>query len=127
MQELNEALEKYNPALLGSRITGDNFDTEASVISSGKKGMKLTRDRLNEFQGLNDDTRSMISMQSNLTGFSRKSAVSMLNIDAIVGLDSKKGSYGLPGTSGDKGLKAAAQRRTEKAQMATIEANLKRL
>jgi hypothetical protein len=89
--------------------------------------MKLTRDRLNEFQGLNDDTRSVISMQSNLTGFSRKSAVSMLNIDAIVALDSKKGSYGLPGTSGDKGLKAAAQRRTEKAQMAAIEANLKRL
>jgi hypothetical protein len=51
----------------------------------------------------------------------------MLNIDAIVALDAKKGSYGLPGTSGDKGLKAAAQRRTEKAQMATIEANLKRL
>jgi hypothetical protein len=24
--------------------------------------MKLTRDRLNEFQGLNDDTRSVISM-----------------------------------------------------------------
>ena len=86
---------------MGSRITGDgnddNFDTEASVISSGKKGMKLTRDRLNEFQGLNDDTRSVISMQSNLTGFSRKSAVSMLNIDAIAALDSKKGSYGLPG------------------------------
>jgi len=112
---------------VGSRITGDNFDTEASVISSGKKGTKLTRDRLNEFQGLNDDTRSMISMQSNLTGFSRKSAVSMLNIDAIVALDAKKGAYGLPGTSGDKGLKAAAARRTEKAQMATIEANLKRL
>ena len=112
---------------MGSRITGDNHDTEASVISSGKKGTKLTRDRLNEFQGLNDDTRSMISMQSNLTGFSRKSAVSMLNIDAIVALDAKKGAYGLPGTSGDKGLKAAAARRTEKAQMATIEANLKRL
>lgn len=57
----------------------------------------------------------MISMQSNLTGFSRKSGVSMLNIDAIAALDSKKGSYGLPGTRGDKGLKAAAQRRTEKA------------
>ena len=112
---------------MGSRITGDNFDTEASVISSGKKGTKLTRDKLNEFQGLNDDTRSMISMQSNLTGFSRKSAVSMLNIDAIVALDPKKGAYGLPGTSGDKGLKAAAARRAEKAQMATIEANLKRL
>ena len=51
----------------------------------------------------------------------------MLNIDAIVALDAKKGAYGLPGTSGDKGLKAAAARRTEKAQMATIEANLKRL
>jgi hypothetical protein len=62
----------------------------------------------------------MISMSSNLTGFSRKSGVSMLNIDAISSISSQK----LPG---ERGLKAAAERRQEKAQMAQIESNLMRL
>jgi hypothetical protein len=70
---------------------------------------------LNEFQGINDDTKSMISMQSNLTGFSRKSGVSMLNIESIISTDPKKGAYGLPSTSGDKSLKENAQRRMQKA------------
>ena len=100
-------------------MTGDNFDTEASVISSGKKG-KLSKDRLREFAGMHDDTQSMISMQSNLTGFSRKSGVSMIDIDSIVSTGSRK-------APGEKGLKAAAERRLQKAQMASIEANLKRI
>ena len=37
MQELNTALQKFNPGLVGSQVTADNFDTEASVIDSGKK------------------------------------------------------------------------------------------
>lgn len=75
---------------------------------------------MNEFQGINDDTRSMISMQSNLTGFSRKSGVSMLDIDSIVSTGSKR-------APGERGLKEAAQRRAQKAQMASIEANLTRI
>ena len=51
----------------------------------------------------------------------------MINIDSIISTDSKKGAYLLPSSSGDKGLKENAQRRMQKAQMAAIESNLKKL
>lgn len=72
--------------------------------------------------GRYDDTRSMISMSSNLTGLSRKTGISMLDVESIsqMGAEQKK----LPG---DKGLHANAKRRMEKAQMAAIEANLRKL
>lgn len=61
-------------------------------------------------------------MNSNLTGLSRKTGISLLDIDSITqtGADGKK----LPG---DRGLQANAKRRQEKANMAAIEANLRRL
>ena len=62
----------------------------------------------------------MISLSSNLTGFSRKSGVSMLNMESITSISQGK----LPG---ERGLKAAAERRQEKAQMAQIDASLRRL
>jgi hypothetical protein len=64
----------------------------------------------------------MVSMSSNLTGLSRKTGISLLNVDSIsqMGADQKK----LPG---EKRLQANAKRRMEKAQMAAIEANLRRL
>ena len=121
MADINERLQKYNPSLIGSQITNDHMSDASSVLNDNNKG-GLTKNRLREFQQLNDDTRSMISMQSNLTGFSRKSGVSMLNMDSIVSSfgDFKK----LPG---EKGLQANAKRRMEKAQLAAIEANLRKL
>jgi hypothetical protein len=64
----------------------------------------------------------MISLGTNITGFSRKTALSMLNMDSIVSNfgDHKK----LPG---ERGLQQNAKRRMEKAQMANIEMNLKRI
>ena len=59
-------------------------------------------------------------MSSNLTGFSRKSGVSMLNMDSITSISSGK----LPG---ERGLKAAAERRQEKAKMAQIDQSLRKL
>jgi hypothetical protein len=63
-------------------ISQDNFDTEASVISGGKK-RGGSKNRLREF----DDQRSMMS---NVSGMSRKSAVSLLDIDSITSITSGK-------------------------------------
>ena len=120
MADINERLQKFNPSLIGSQITSDHMSDTSSVMNDNSKS-GLTKNRLREFQQQNDDTRSMISMQSNLTGFSRKSGVSMLDMDSIVSFgDFKK----LPG---EKGLQANAKRRMEKAQLAAIESNLKKL
>lgn len=81
----------------------------------------LSQKKLNMLPGMNDDAKSIISMQSNITGLSRKSAVSLLDLESITSFgDNKK----LPGESG---LRAAANRRIEKAKLAQIEANLKRI
>ena len=91
MQDINERLQKFNPSLIGSQLTNDH----ASDANSERPG--LTQSRLRELSDFNDDTKSMVSMHSNLTGFSRKSAVSMLNLDSqeVFG-DGKK----LPGEKG---------------------------
>jgi hypothetical protein len=60
-------------------------------------------------------------MSSNLTGFSRKSGLSLLNMDAITSFGERKI---MPG---EKGLQANAKRRMEKAKMAIIESNLRKL
>ena len=54
MQEINDALQKYNPALVGSQIiAADKFDAEASVISSAKKdgdGRVLPKNQMKELR-----------------------------------------------------------------------------
>lgn len=60
-------------------------------------------------------------MSSNLTGFSRKSGVSLLDLDSITSFGEKKK---MPG---EKGLQANAKRRMEKAKLAMIESNLRKL
>lgn len=47
IQQINESLQKFNPALVGSQmISSDKFDTEASVISGGKKMRNQSKNRL---------------------------------------------------------------------------------
>ena len=102
-------------------LANDNFDTEASVLSSAKKDAKgnpLSKNRLKELR--QDDTRSMVSMQSNISSFSRKSGVSLINMESILSLGGASGvSKRLPGATG---LKENAERRMQKAQMARIDA-----
>lgn len=98
MSEINEKLQKFNPSLVGSQITGDHLKDEfRSQMSAGK------------MRNFNDDTRSMISMSSNLTGLSRKTGISMLDVESISQMGEQKK---MPG---DKGLQANAKRRMEKA------------
>ena len=111
IQDINDRLQKFNPGLVGSQImSSDNFDTEASVISGGKNA----KNKMREF----DDQRSMMS---NVSGMSRKSALSLLDIDSITSVGSSKK---LPG---ERGLRQAAERRMQKAQMAKIESHLKKM
>lgn len=63
----------------------------------------------------------MMSMSSNLTGLSRKTGVSMLDLDSIASIGETKK---LPG---EKGLQANAKRRMEKAKLAMIETSLRKL
>jgi hypothetical protein len=60
-------------------------------------------------------------MVSNVSGMSRKSAVSLLDIGSITSIGSSKK---LPG---ERGLREAAERRMQKAQMTQIDSHLKRL
>ena len=66
-------------------MSSDNFDTEASVISGGKKA----KNKIREFD--------QQSMMSNVSGMSRKSALSLLDIDSITSIGSSKK---LPGERG---------------------------
>jgi len=68
----------------------------------------------------------MISMQSNISAVSRKSGVSLLDMDSIVSLGGGASAAG-KGHPGNRGLRDAAERRMQKAQMARIEAHLTRL
>ena len=83
MASINEALQKFNPGLIGSQLTNDHMSEYSG---------NLTKNNVRDF---NDDTRSIMSMQSNITGISRKTAVSMLNMDSIISSNSQKK---LPGT-----------------------------
>ena len=92
-------------------ISSDNFDTEASVIESARKdpnGFVLAKNRPSYPR--QDDTTSMISMDSNISGFSRKSGVSLINMDSILSMGTGASgiSRKLPGV---KGLRANAERR----------------
>ena len=71
-------------------MSNDNFDTEASVISGGKGKRAISKNKLREF----DDQKSMMS---NVSGMSRKSALSLLDIDSITSIGSSKK---LPGERG---------------------------
>ena len=109
MQDINEKLQKFNPSLIGSQIVGqsDGFDTEASVIDSGRK-------RRREHSARIDDTRSMISAVTNASAVSRRSGVSLLDIGSIASANPSTigGTKKLPG---ERGLRANAERRMEKA------------
>ena len=120
MQQINDKLQKFNPALVGSQlIANDRFDLEASVISSGKKPRGGGPSALAR---LNDDTLSMMSRDSNISAISRKSALSLVDLDSIASIATK--AKKLPG---ERGLRANAERRMEKAQMTLIEAQLRKL
>lgn len=116
MQKINDALQKYNPSLVGSQmLANDRFDVEASVISAGKK----VPGRLD--RGI-DDTRSEMSRDSHISTVSRKSTVSLIDMDSIASIATQ--AKKMPG---ERGLRANAERRTQKAQMSAIDAQLKRL
>ena len=120
MQTINDALQEHNPSLVGSQmISNDNFDVEASVISRGKKlpGGKV----LGPGRGM-DDSRSIMSLDSNISGVSRKSAVSLIDMSSLASLASSSKKR-----PGDRGLRANAERRTQQAQMALIDVQLKKL
>lgn len=107
MQKINEKLQKFNPALLGSQmIANDRFDIEASVISSGKKKPRGGA----AYPQLNDDAQSIMSRDSNISAISRKSGLSLLDMDSITSIAGR--GKKLPG---ERGLKANAERRMEKA------------
>ena len=104
MQQINDALQKFNPSLIGSQmIANDSFDVEASVISVGKKVPGRTE--FGKGRGT-DDTRSMISMDSNISAMSRKSAVSLIDMDSIASMAAQ--AKKMPG---ERGLRANAERR----------------
>jgi hypothetical protein len=108
-------------------IASDKFDSEASVISSAKKDANGRALPKNQIKGLrDDDTRSMISMQSNISAVSRRSGVSLLDMDSIVSLGAGASGTG-KARPGIGGLRDAAERRMQKAQMVRIEAHLTRL
>lgn len=71
------------------------------MIKSGKKVRGSSRPKFN------DDTQSQISMNSNISGMSRKTNVSLIDLGSITSLGSG-GSKKLPG---QKSLKQAAERR----------------
>lgn len=116
MQRINDALQKYNPSLAGSQmLANDRFDVEASVISAGKKMPR-------GLDGGVDETRSVMSRDSNISTVSRKSTVSMIDMDSIASIAAQ--AKKMPG---ERGLRANADRRMQKAQMSLIDAQLRKL
>lgn len=68
--------------MIGSQIiSNDKFDLESSVISSGKKNKKGIG--ASALARINDDTQSMMSLDSNISAMSRKSNLSMIDLDSI--------------------------------------------
>ena len=109
VQKINEQLREHNPTL-GAAVNA-SYDQEASVIHKGRQDP-----RNQKF----DENKSTMSFQSNISGISR-SGLSMIDMGSI--------TSGMTGKSmpGQKGLRDAAERRLEKAQMFKIEAHLKKL
>ena len=67
-----------------------------------------------------------MSMQSNISAVSRKSGISLLDMGSVLSLGAGASATG-KGQPGIRGLREAAERRMQKAQMARIEAHLDRL
>ena len=103
--------------MIGSQIiNSDNFDSESSIITSGKRdASKGFNSKLNELNRRFDDQRSIISMKSNITGISRRSAVSLIDLDAITSGGISHITNAAKKMPGEKTLKANAERRLEKA------------
>lgn len=121
IQEINDKLQRFNPSLIGSQIVAsDTYDTEAAVIEMGR------RDKRRQMDSRIDDTKSMMSAMTNASAVSRRSGVSLLDIGSIASANpsSMGGTKKLPG---ERGLRANAERRLEKAQMTRIDAHLARL
>ena len=113
VQKINEQLRDYNPTMGSAINSSQQYDQEASVIHRGRQDPKNQKF---------DENKSTMSFQSNLSGISR-SGLSMLDMGSITsGMTGKSGK--LPG---QKGLRDAAERRMQKAQMAKIEAHLQKL
>jgi hypothetical protein len=66
-------------------------------------------------------------MTSNITGISRRSAVSLIDLDAITSGGISQLTNAAKKMPGEKSLRANAERRLEKAQLTSIESHLKRL
>lgn len=66
-------------------------------------------------------------MTSNITGISRRSAVSLIDLDNITSGGISHLTNAARKMPGEKSLKANAERRMEKAQLTSIESHLKRL
>ena len=123
IQEINDKLQRFNPSLVGSQIVADDtYDTEAAVIETGRRDPYKRRHNDSRI----DDTRSVMSAMTNASAVSRRSGVSLLDIGSIASANpsSMGGMKKLPG---ERGLRANAERRLEKAQMTRIDAHLARL
>ena len=66
-------------------------------------------------------------MTSNITGISRRSAVSLIDLDNITSGGISHLTNAARKMPGEKSLRANAERRLEKAQLTSIESHLKRL
>ena len=97
----------------------EDFDIESTIIQTGRKEDSARKVALR-------DDRSTMSIQTSGTAMSRRSGVSMIDINSLVsGAPSSLG--GMKKLPGESGLRANAERRLEKAQMAKIENHLRKL
>ena len=124
IQDINERLQAFNPTLAGSAMmSNDNYDREAQILPSHKRE-KFNKNRGDDAQD-RTDAQSVISMGSNISNYSRKSGLSMLDMGSILSIGgTSKGSQKMPGI---KSLRENAEKRQEKAQMMRIDAELARL
>jgi hypothetical protein len=91
IKEINEALAKYNPSI--------NNDINSEVMPSDSASQKGNNSNSKIKQGLNLESRSVVSHATNLTGFSRKSGVSGFNDSTIETILSSSVTGKLPGES----------------------------
>lgn len=76
MTEIDEKLTRLNPSLVGSQM-GGGFDQEASVLHAGRHDPN--RDRQSHMA----DDRSQVSGVTSGTAMSRRSAVSLIDINSL--------------------------------------------
>lgn len=96
IEDINKKLLGYNPSISDFLTANDNYDKEAQFLPSNKrekfenKKENLGRDKF--------DTQSVASLQSNVSNYSRKSGLSLLDMGSILSLGSNsKTSQIMPG------------------------------